>query len=307
MSAKQELFNRLQYLDLTIQQPFLIDVGVGESDHNGIANLLRKGLGIVAFNILEDYVKKRTSEALVALSNSNVQFTSLTESLQEASIKGALSSLYFKADMLKKSGGDWQTLIQNETLKIHSTKNSPFQLSDFSLVSSGSNVSDREIAEVIKAFGILGGWDKLGTISSRIGSGIPSLNQAYKNAISRRHSAAHDATFKYNYGWLEEIKNDIISISSVFDILLVARNRQICANYSVCINSHNIDSALNFRFLEAIQNTSKYRETTVISGKARKIWDTLESALIILKPKLLAKNEFLIILNDQKRITDWNS
>ncbi|QOY52487.1 HEPN domain-containing protein [Candidatus Sulfurimonas baltica] len=307
MSAKQELFDRLQYLDLTIKEPYLVDNGVGINNHNGIANLLRKGLGIVAFNILEDYIKKRTSEALVTLSSSNVQFTSLPESLQNASIRGALNSLNSKANMLKKNGGNWQALIQDEALKIHSTKNPTFQLSDFSLVSSGSNVTDTEIADVIRAFGITGGWNKLGEVSTKIGSGIPILIQVFKNATSRRHSAAHDATFQYNYGWLEEIKNDIISISSAFDILLIARNRQINANYSIPIDNHTIENALNFRFLETVSGTTRYRETTVISGKARKIWDSLDAALIFLKPRLLAKDEFLIILNEQKRIIDWHS
>jgi len=307
MVAKQELVDRIEYLSLTIKQPFLVDNGVGVNEHNGIANLLRKGLGIVAFNILEDYIKKRTSEALVSLSNSQIQFRNLPDSLQTASIKGALNSLSYKAQILNKNNGDWKTLIQDETLKIHSTKNPTFELSEFSLVSSGSNISENEVSEVIKAFGIIGGWRKLGEVSNRMGSGIPDLNQVYKNATSRRHSAAHDATFQYNYAWLEQIENDIISIASVFDILLTARIRQINTNYGIRVDAHVIDNALNFRFLEAVPNSSQYRETTIISGRARKIWNDLDSALIALKPALLNRNEFLIILNEQKRITDWHS
>jgi len=62
-TAKQDLFDRLQYLEFAIKLPQLIDNGITPNDHNGAANLLRKGLGIVAFNILEDFIKKRTVAA----------------------------------------------------------------------------------------------------------------------------------------------------------------------------------------------------------------------------------------------------
>ncbi len=279
MSAKTELFGRLEYLNATVNEPFLIDNGIGQNQHNGIASLLRNGLGIVAFNILEDFIKT----------------------------KGALDALVFRAKMFKRNGHDWQTLIQDEAEKIHSTKNTTFQLSDLSLVSSGSNVTSDEIKEVIKAFGIDGGWTRLGDVATQINSGIPALAQAYKNAASRRHSAAHSATFQYGYQWLEDIENDIISISAAFDILLTARCRQVDSNRYISINQHDINNALSFRFLEENQNNATVRETTIIDGRARKVWDTLNEAIVDLQPRLLGRNEFLIILNSQKRIRDWHS
>ena len=57
MDARSGLFDRLKFLDAAIKKPDLIDIGIAPSDHNGAANLLRKGLGIVAFNILEDFIK----------------------------------------------------------------------------------------------------------------------------------------------------------------------------------------------------------------------------------------------------------
>lgn len=308
MQAKTDLFIRLEYLDATINKPFLIDNGIGMNEHNGVAGLLRRGVGIVAFNILEDFIKTRTSEALESLSNSGIEFSKLPDFLQEAAIKNVLNALVFKSSIVKKNGEDWKSLIQDETLKINSTKNTVFTISNYSLVSSGSNITNAEVSDVIKAFGISGGWTKIGSVASNIGSGIPDLGQVFNNASSRRHSAAHNATFQYDHLWLGEIKNDILSISAAFDILINARIRQICNDRSIVVCNHNIDQALNYRFLKQVANSNNYREeTTLISGRAIKIWDNLNSAINSLRPKLNIRNEFLIIHNNLGKIDNWYS
>ncbi|MCT7461346.1 HEPN domain-containing protein [Aliarcobacter cryaerophilus] len=306
MQAKIDLFNRLEYLDATINKQFLIDNGIGITEHNGIAQLLRKGVGIIAFNILEDFIKKRTAEFLSEISTSGIQFSNLPESLQEASIQTVLSSLIFKSKIFKKNGEDWKSLIQDESFKIYSTKTSSFTLSNYSLVSSNSNIVHTEVSDVIKAFGIKGGWTTMGKVASSIGSGIPDLAQVFNNASNRRHSAAHDPTFQYEHSWLMEIKNDILAISSSFDILLSARIRQIYSNYSIPVETHDINVALNYRFLKKENNTDRYREEkTLIPTRTVKIWDNLDNAINLLKTRLKSKNEFLIIHNHLGKIHDW--
>src|SRR5690606_29942568 len=118
MSAKTDLFNRLQYLNSAAGLELLVDVGIGASEHNGVANLLRKGLGIVAFDILEDYIKNKASESLDIISSSGIAFSDLTSSLQESAIVGALRTLNFRAAMEKKDKGDYKSLIQDESFKI---------------------------------------------------------------------------------------------------------------------------------------------------------------------------------------------
>src|SRR3982750_1988661 len=122
MLAKAELFIRLQYIKAASDLEVLMDNGIGISEHNGVANLLRKGLGIVAFNILEDFVKNKSTESLRVLSDSRISFNNLTEDLQKASTIGALRTLQFQAGLEKSHGGDYKLLIQDESLKIHSTK-----------------------------------------------------------------------------------------------------------------------------------------------------------------------------------------
>ena len=116
MSAKTELLERLQYVDKAVSLPELIDVGIAPSEHNGVANLLRKGLGIVMFNILEDFIKKRSLEALNLISASTISFNDLPSKLQESAISGALSSLNYHVRILKKENpNDYLRIIQEES------------------------------------------------------------------------------------------------------------------------------------------------------------------------------------------------
>lgn len=306
MSAKSDLFTRLQYLNAAIPLPPLIDVGIAISEHNGVANLLRKGLGIVAFNILEDFIKNKSAEALDSLSTSLLPFGHLTDTLQDAAISGALNALSSKSSTNKRDGNDWKTIIQQETLKIHSTQNPTYQLSKYSLMNSGSNVTASEVSDFLRAFGLSGGWTLLKNVSDNIGGGLPDLGQAYQNASQRRHNAAHAANFQYNYLWLSNIKNEILAICASLDILITAKCRQVVREPAKIMSDHDINTELNYRFLEPGGGTI-YRETSVIGGRSRKNWPSLANALAHLRPQLGTRKEFLVILNLSKRIEDWYS
>jgi hypothetical protein len=303
MSAKNDLIERLKYLDTAAALPSLIDIGIAQSEHNSVANLLRKGLSIVAFNILEDFIKNKSYEALNEISLSGISFQNLPIELQENSISGALSSLNFQSNFIKKENPNYKQIIQQETHKIASTSTTPFSLSKYSLLSSGSNVTSKEVNEFLRAFGILNGWGTLKNISDSIGGGIPDLAQAYKLASERRNNSAHSANFTYNSTWLSNLKSEIIAICASIDIAISIRCRQANKRPLVPLDSQDFTDELNFRFLEL--DAGKYRETKTIAGKSRKNWTDLNSAILSLQPLLSNRKEYIVVLDSSKRITNW--
>lgn len=307
MSAKSDFINRLKYLDVALNSQAAIDIGMGVSPHNGAANLIRKGLGIVAFNILEDFIKAKSSEALDALSNSGVSYSNLPVKLQEGTTLGALKALVFRAKIKKKESGDWMGMIQSETQKIYSTSTAQFMLSQYSFASENSNVSADEVIEVLKAFNVLNGWAKLKDVSDGIFGGVTDLKAAYQNAAERRHNSAHTTDFEYQYSWLSNIKSELIAIAASFDILLTAVCRMVRTNNTVRLDSHNLTTALNYRFLVCDAMANKYKEKLSITSKSIKNWVDVPTAVAHLQPRLEPKNEFLIIIDDSSRIADWYS
>lgn len=303
MSAKSELIERLKYLDSAAALPALIDIGIASSEHNSVANLLRKGLSIVAFNILEDFIKNKAIESLNNISISGISYSNLPDDLQEYAISGALASLNFQSSILKKENLDYKLVIQQETQKIASTIATPFSLSKYSLLSSGSNVVSREVNEFLRAFGIQNGWLQLKIISDAIGGGIPDLAQAFNLASQRRHNSAHSASFVYSSSWLANIKNEIIAISASIDIVVSARCRQANRQPLISLISQSLNDELNFRFLEL--HGSIFKETKTIGGRSRKNWSDLNDAITTLQPLLSNRKEFVIVLDSRRRITDW--
>lgn len=303
MPAKTELVERLKYLDTAAALPVLIDIGIAPSEHNNVANLLRKGLSIVAFNILEDFIKNKAFESLNDIANSGISYSNLPIELQEFAITGALSSLKFQSGIFKKNNLDYKLLIQEETQKIASTIGAPFSLSKFSLLSSASNVSSGEVTEFLRAFGIQNGWPQLKLVSDAIGGGIPDLAGAFNLASQRRNSSAHSASFTYNSSWLTNIKSEIIAIGASIDIVISARCRQANRLPLIPLISQLLNDELNFRFLEL--HGAVYRETKLIGGRSRKNWTDLNIAIATIQPLLSGRKEFLIVLDSRRRITDW--
>jgi len=298
-----ELFESIQYIDDACQLNEIKDKALTEKLHNERAKLLRKGLGIVAFNMLEDFIRKRTHEVLINVSQSGIPFDYLSKNLQEASTLGLLRSLSMRAKVEKNNNGNWVGLIRDEAYKIYSTGGVPYELSKYSLGWSNSNVSSDNVKEILSAMNIKNGWGILKTVSDAIGGGLTSPLDSYKNAASRRHSSAHSPSFNYEYTFLNEIAHEIKSIAAAFDILLTAKYRQINKSPAKRIDQHNQQMPINFRYLEFTSQT--YRESTVIGGRARKIWHSLSDAKGVLQQNNENKDEFIIILDSAKRITDW--
>ncbi|MGP1233916.1 hypothetical protein ACJ8G6_24425, partial [Serratia sp. CY32309] len=234
---------------------------------------------------------------------SRVRFENLPEQLQSAATQGVLKALINRSALEKKNNGDWLGLIQKESNIIYSTSQGTYSISELSLLNDSSNIAPDDINTVMKCFGITGGWATLKRISDSFGGGILDLCEVYKNTSNRRHSSAHEANFQYQYSWLQNITNEIKSIAASFDIALSARCRQISKQPSKKVNEHQLDEVLNYRFLH--KENGCYKEKKSFTGRSTKNWDDLEAAVDSLSPNLENKAEFLVVINENRRIENW--
>ena len=305
MSSKADLLKRIQFLNEAINEPYLIDIGIALSRHNEIANLLRRGIGIVAFNILEDYINRRNEEALHYLSNSGILFDRLTLELQNRSTYDALKSLAFHSNMIKKDPSvDLISLIQEETGRIQSTQSFPYNLSKFTLKPQSFNVTSSDVKDFLKCFGIPDVWNSLQYISNSFGGGITDLATSFNNAYKRRNNAAHDAAFNYSNVWLRNIKAEILAIAASIDIIIEAQFRGLIRNTTSKMGEINFRDEINFRFLQ-MESATIIKERKRIGGKSIKNWSNIDLAIASLRVNNHSKKEILIILDNTQRITDW--
>lgn len=122
--------------------------------------------------------------------------------------------------------------------------------------------------------------------------------------FNRRHHCAHEADFIYQYTWLNNAINDIIAISAAFDIALTTRCKFIERFPEEDFSSHSARQVFGYRFL--VEDANCYREKTALdSDRTIKRWDSIDSALNTLLTRVRSRDEFLIVINQQRRICDW--
>jgi len=132
---------------------------------------------------------------------------------------------------------------------------------------------------------------------------LPDLGQAYKNTTARRQSSAHVANFLYNYQWLAAIKHEVLTIAAALDILLEARCWQVDSLLTINVQDHDIEKALNYRFLQ--EDTGVFKETKKLVGSSLKNWKSVSDAVLSLRPSLISSKEFLVVLDKNRRVSDW--
>ncbi|MDH3044034.1 MAE_28990/MAE_18760 family HEPN-like nuclease [Gordonia alkanivorans] len=158
--------------------------------HNERAKLLRRGLYVVSFNLLEDFMKKRMSACLDAISLRGVPFADLPDKLQEAAIVSAFSNGLNRSsfDRLQK-----KQVLQEVAAAVASTSAySTYQIHKYSLLHSGSNITSDEINKALQALHIERPWETLNAIAASTGiGGIPIVDR-FKSCLQTRHEAAHN-------------------------------------------------------------------------------------------------------------------
>lgn len=216
--ARTDLLSRITSLRHGLTEPVLVDGVPSDRRRNSVAAMYRNGLAVLAFAIMEAYIKDRTAEILNSFNNA-VRFVDLSDKLQFATTLGAMKAILFRYGNIEKVDQVAWTLSQLPAIANAATNVTT--LSPFSFGQSRSNVSVDDISEILAAFGIEGGWWAISAIAKRVGiGGVADYSQSFKNLASRRHAAAHDITANISLGVLTNSVTEIIGICCAFDLLL---------------------------------------------------------------------------------------
>lgn len=283
----------------------LISKALTETIHNEKVKMLRNGMAIIGYTILEDFIKKRVGEVLKEIGSSRVNFNSLPNKLKNATTVGALKGIQKKAEMLKRNLEDHLSFIQDETLFVSSTKNSAFELSEYSLGWEKSNLSSGDIADFLSIFNVNGGWNAIQQISSVININLTNPSEIFKNSASRRHRAAHDASADSLLTDLQDYVSEARVIAFAFDSL-ISQSLIHIKNLNTDFLNETISTEFNqlsFRFI--LEEGNKWKEYRSNSIRAFRVKDTLYEIQGDAETRAISNKEFLIIKSSNNQIIDW--
>ncbi len=310
-SAKENFILRIGTFNSIVHPDIPEDIKLNskaltETLHNEKVRMLRNGMSIIGFTILEDFIKRRIGEILKIIGTTGCTFNSLPEKLKEDVTFYALKGINSRAETLKRNSEDYITFIQNETGFISSTKNSVYELSEYSIGWDKSNLNSKDISDILGTLNVEGGWNSIQRLSSIINCSILNPDQVFKNFAMNRHKAAHNTD-------ADSLLTDLESFIEQSKIIAFCFDSLICKSLSY-IRSNNIN------FLSLTLKTKpldiKIRYLNQVAGKwkefannnfARAFRTNIDYSLILNEAKLRAEtnHEILLIKYENNSIRDW--
>jgi hypothetical protein len=185
--------------------------------HNDSVRIIRNGLAVQCFNILEDFIKARTAELLDGVSTSGLPFQYLPERFQWATTVDAVRAIDYQLKLRERA--DRILYAQDYTAKISSSKTGPLDLAETAFFHAASNIAGDHVREAMNAFAVSDPWKQCSALASRLGlSGIPA-DAVFQSLAQRRHNAAHNASASVSELDLQQSLSDAAALAICFDIL----------------------------------------------------------------------------------------
>ncbi len=304
-TAKEVFIERFINLENALSSSEIAPLSLTQTSHNEKARMLRNGLAIIEFNIIEDFIKRRIGEAFKFIGDCNISFNILPDAIKDAAVFKALKGIIVRAENLKRISDDYISFVQLETKFIASTTTSNFELSEYSLGWDKSNLTADDLAVFFNIFNTPGGWDSIKNISSMLNITIVQPKDIFRNAAQRRHKAAHNPNADSPLNDLNDFVLQAKIIALGFDALISKGLKYI--------KDSNIDylqgrlkvvpSQLKFRFLKFVDG--KWKEYVGNSSKAYRTNTDYNSIINESITRATNKNEILIIKPNANTIKDW--
>lgn len=305
-SAKADFIERIRCLNISVQSEATLNKGLADVEHNSVARMLRNGLAVVGFATLEDFVKKRTSEAMVEISGCSIPFSELPEKLQYAATFEILSALNHQLGLIPKNQitgyADKIDYIQEQALNISSTATSNYMISNHTFAHSTSNVNKKVIGEILKSLQVDDPWRQMTTICAQLGLGTYPLVQQYENAAKRRHKAAHVASADTPSNDISQFVKDAFAIAIGFDALISKSIQKYRENAS--IHTSNItSSSISIRTVRYQDST--WKEYTNQSRRAYRTSRDLSVLSTDAKRRSCAAKQLYVEFDENSVVSNW--
>lgn len=188
------------------------------------AALLRKGLAVTSFNILEGFIVNRWREFADYLNRSTLSFEDLPASMKQDILRKTLTNAASKLRWSALAGDALDEFVEPLANQF-SLGASRSVLSEYSL-SGGSNVSGEDVKSSLAMLGANDPWgqmtelvEKLGIGSSDTNGNTVNLSMVYKDLSETRNGAAHDPDSTISYVFLRSLVPKVRQIALGYDII----------------------------------------------------------------------------------------
>ena len=225
-----------------------------------MAELLRRGLYIVAFNALEDYLKKRVGEHLSTLPTmSALDFDHLPPGLRRAAVIDAIKN------GIREAGYDRANqiaIIRTVAGAVASTDSrNQYSIHEYSLLRSGSNVSVDDISTALRSLHIENPWGQMQAVLDLVGNVGAPIQGRFATCGLKRNAAAHGGA-AIEYSDLVEITDLAVPLCFAFDLIFSAGMTRLADNVPTSDTDPKIQPASSVEIRFVGQNGNRWCRLT---------------------------------------------
>lgn len=303
--AREEFLDRLTGLRSTSTQPYIVDLDPSHHEHNARARLLRNGLAVMGFTILEDFVRQRVGETTTFLAGVDVNFDDFPQKLRRSLTRGALSAT-LNLERTIDNVEDRVAFLMDEARVVGSSNSTVRSFSRYAFGWDRSNISADNVSHALSAFGVNRPWMQIDGLMRRFGFGVPDAQTEFINAAKRRHAAAHDPEANIQPTDIQSFSRAATGLAVSVDALISECTRRFQARDAEFIAQSAFVEA-NSILLRYLQEGSGLRWKEVHEGgtRAYRVHGDYRTAVRDAHARALRNREFLVVINNTGFVTDW--
>lgn len=275
-NAKNNFYTTIALMRSLQSDPSFIDQGLAPSEHNIKARILRNGLVVSAFTLLETYLEDRLGEAILRLTTSNIPYSGFSDELRSFFSVRAVQGLSNRLSFMDKN--DKLLFAEQNISSIARIFSTPSSYSNFGFRSTGSNIKPEDITDLPRFFGVTNGWSQLQAVCSEIGASRYDLNNDFRNFKKARNLGAHEIGSNMASSDLNTHIETALLIGIVADISFTNAIDWLCKSptHARAVQSISTNRPV-YRFLQERSN-NKWAEYSMGSNRAVKLYPDLQTA-----------------------------
>jgi hypothetical protein len=235
---RQEFFSTLEQMLRVSSEPLLQDRLPLADPTNGAARILRHGLAVSAFSMLEKYVGASFEHLLVEdVSKAHLAFSDLPEDIRDFIAVDSVIGMTNRLSFIKASA-DRFAYVDRSLVLVNRYRAAPPAYTALGFSPKGSNIGHEDIKQAFGIFGVKDAWGKMNTLAATFGSAVLSLRDNFIALASARHRAAHDPISSIPVSDLQSHIRSAIIIGICCDVL----SKNAGTAIRMCRHKNNLES-----------------------------------------------------------------
>lgn len=306
--ARKEFIESINALETACDEP-------STKDQTAMGRVIRKGLTVATFNTLEGFIEARWRELTAYANTGHTQFQDLPEPMQLKILRRTLET---SAGELRRSKFDLQDLTEfsKDLGKAMSTISDGLSLHHLAAKWDGSNISSGALTTSMKVFNIDAPWDNIRDLGAKIGypahdheNKPVKLNEVFDAIMKSRHRAAHEMSFNITLIELRAMPSLLLRVAFGFDVLASEALRRIQSGDEGYLKQSILVKAEDFSRFWVVEKRTRdfalHSYPRAANSRAKRV-DADGDALFSHASSSAAKGEFVVRLNESRKVLDWS-